>query len=228
MSNRQRRLIAILLGLMLVLAAGAWLWTSRTAQRPADATDAAIAVPSGEIDPANDGRRITVSGPLETDAGAVDGELDVASKAALLFRDVEMYQWQERCVANGCGQSMAWSAMRIDSSKFREQSGNTNPDGFPFANARFAAHPIRVGRFTIDPDLVAALPAKARPVWIGDLPPNLAAIFRDADGSLFSGDDIAQPKIGDLRVSYREVPLGEVTLTGVQRGNQLVAAAAAH
>ena len=58
MSNRQRRLIAILLGLMLVLAAGAWLWTSRTAQRPADATDAAIAVPSGEIDPANDGRRI--------------------------------------------------------------------------------------------------------------------------------------------------------------------------
>ena len=227
MSNRQRTLITVLLAIMLVLAAGAWFWASRGAPRSPDVADA-IAVPAATIDRANEERRVTVSGMLEIEAGAVDNELDVASAAALLFRDVEMYQWQESCLANGCGQGMVWSATRIDSSQFREQAGNANPVGFPFANARFAAQAIRLGRFTVDPDLVAQLPTQPRPVWVSDLQPNLAAIFRDADGSLFSGDDIGHPKLGDLRVSYREVPLGEVTLTGVQRGDHLVAATAAH
>ena len=56
------------------------------------------------------------------------------------------------------------------------------------------------------------------------LTPNLAAIFQDNTGSLYSGEDVRKPAVGDLRVAYRVVPFGQVTVTGMQRGAHLVAA----
>ncbi len=224
--KRRSLLLALLAGVLLL---GAVVWRSLDRESAVVvAPDRAREVSASVIDPGNDEQRVTIRGLLVADPGASDSELDIVSMAPILFRDVQMYQWQEQCVANGCGQSKVWSAMRIDSSAFREQGGNTNPDGFPFANARFTAPSIRIGAFTIDPDLVAVLDSMPRPVTVDELPPNLAAIFREIDGSLYSGEDARNPAIGDLRVSYRVVPAAEVTLSGVQRGGHLVGVRATH
>ena len=73
-------------------------------------------------------------------------------------------------------------------------------------------------------ELVAAQAAGVElPVHAAELPPNLAASFADAGGSLYAGGDPAHPKVGELRISYRVVPLGPVVLTGVQREGRLAA-----
>lgn len=218
--------IVVLVALVLVAAIGAWL-SSRPGRVPTMLPTAAPSLVAADvIDPANEGRLVTIKGVLEVDGAPVDAELGVASQAAMLLRNVEMYQWQEQCVADACGQSGTWSAQAVDSSKFREQAGRVNPPDLPFTNARFDARALRLGVFTVDADAVAGLATLERPVTVRELPPNLAAIFRDNAGTLYSGEDLAKPAIGDLRVSYRIVPAGATTLTAVQRGDHLVVTAA--
>jgi hypothetical protein len=82
----------------------------------------------------------------------------------------------------------------------------------------------RVDGVEIDPELLIDQVAVAdHPVRAAMLPSNMAASFSDAGGVLYAGGDPAHPKVGELRVSYRVVPLGEVSLHGRQRGNRLSA-----
>ena len=193
--------------------------------REAARSDASTALVVDAYDAANEGKRVRVTGTLTFAAGAVDEELGIETQAAVLWRDVQMAQWQEQCLANGCAQRVVWSASLIDSSTFNERTGRENPASFPFASRAFAAPSLRLGAFTVDPAVLADLPTQPRVASTAELPPNLAAIFRDHDGGLFSGDDVGEPAIGDLRVSYRVLAPGPVTITGVQRGTTLVAEA---
>lgn len=205
------------------LVAGTTWWFLRgsagTAGPPAGA------MPVDAPDAANEGRLVSVAGTIAFDAGALDPELGIATHSAALWRDVEMFQWQEQCLANGCAQRGTWSASLIDSSRFTEQTGNRNPAGFPFGSRMFAATSPRLRGFSIDAAVLAAVATRPRPATAAELPPNLAAIFREDDGTLFSGEDSANPAIGDLRVRYRVSEDGPVTLAGVQRDRSLVAVA---
>lgn len=175
------------------------------------------------IDPKNDGERVRVSGPLEIARSPRDAQLGVETQAAILFRDVEMFQWREACTGDDCRYELAWSAQPIDSRKFRHAAGHENPAS-PLASARFDADDIRLGAYAIDAGLVAAQGgAVALPVGAADLPPNLAATFHALDGALYAGGDPAHPQAGTLRVRYRIVPLSPVSLNGIQHGSRLTA-----
>jgi hypothetical protein len=94
----------------------------------------------------------------------------------------------------------------------------------PVTSARFAAPDVRLGAFRIDAaafDMVLRTRPVPFPVTSAKLPSNLAASFRDADGALYTGDP-AKPAVGDVRVRYRVVPAGRLTLTGIQRGDRLI------
>lgn len=213
--------IGIVAVAMVVVVGGTFWWASRSGEAVRNGADDALVV--DRIDPANEGRRVSVTGTLTFAAGAVDEELGIETADAVLWRDVEMAQWQEQCLANGCAQRIAWSSSLIDSSAFNERTGRENPTSFPFQSRAFAAPSLRLGAFSVDPSVLAGLPTRARLASTAELPPNLAAIFRDDDGGLYSGDDAAEPAIGDLRVRYRVPAPGPVTVTGVQRGNAVVA-----
>lgn len=225
MATRSPRILAATLAVLALVAAGLAWWSQ--------GDDAAIGrhppskqprvVTDDRIDPANEGRLVQVEGRLGVDGVAIDTDLGISSDAALVLREVEMYQWHERCLADACTQHAEWSSDPVDSSRFAEPTGHANPTSFPLAAASFAAPLPRVGAFLVDPDLLATLPSVPRPVSAAELAPNLAASFRDVDGALFSGDDPAKPVVGDLRVRYHIVATGTVTLTGVQRGERLVA-----
>ena len=175
------------------------------------------------VDTAVEGHKLTVSGKLEISQPPHDAQFGIAADAAVLLREVSMYQWQERCVGGNCRYETGWSGRAIDARKFHDPQGHENPT-LPFADARFVAGEIRLGALLVDADLVATqLAAVNYPVHANALPPNLAATFREIDGSLYAGGDPARPSVGELRVTYRIVPTGAVNLSGVQRGAKLSA-----
>ncbi len=174
-------------------------------------------------DAAVEGHKVTVSGKLEISQPPHDAQFGIAADAAVLLREVSMYQWQERCVGGNCRYETAWSGRPIDAHKFHDPQGHENPP-LPFADARFVAGEIRLGALLVDADLAATqLAAVNYPVHANSLPPNLAATFREIDGSLYAGGDPLRPSVGELRVIYRIVPAGTVNLSGVQRGAKLSA-----
>lgn len=175
------------------------------------------------VSAANEGLHVQLAGRLEAAESARDADLGISAPSALLLRKVEMYQWRERCEAAACSYELVWSSQPIDSRRFRQPGGHENPP-MRLLDGRFAAAGLRIGAFSIDPDLVEAqVEANVHAVRASELPPNLAASFADANGSLYAGGDAAHPRIGEVRVSYRIAPLGDVALSGIQRGSRLAA-----
>ncbi|HEY0232968.1 MAG TPA: TMEM43 family protein [Dokdonella sp.] len=205
-----------------------WLPGSPLATTPADATKPPLSVSADRIDAANEGRTLSVDGRLRVTKPARDTQLGVSADAIALLRKVEMLQWQERCSASSCDYALAWSEQPVDSGTFRERKGHENSTRFPFAGARFVADDVRLGAFKLDAALAAkaaeaSVPA-AWPVHASQLPPNLAATFRERDGVLYAGAGPDKAIAGDLRVSYLIVAAGEQRLSGVQHGDRLHAA----
>ena len=173
------------------------------------------------VDPASEGKRVTVSGKLTTPSAVRDPDLGLSVDAIVLLRNVEMYQWREQCAGSDCKYDAEWSSTPIDSSKFHTAAGHENPH-FPFTSARFATGPVRVAGYIVDPDLIAEqVKSEKYPVRKDSLPPNLAATFREADGELVTAEDSSHPKVGALRVSFRIVPARTTSLAGVQHGQRL-------
>ena len=111
----------------------------------------------------------------------------------------------------------------MDSHKFRAAKGHENPAA-PFNDAIFFAPGLKLGEYAVDQDLLAQqLRASDYAVHDASLPPNLAASFGERDGVLYAGGDPAHPAVGEVRISYRIIASGAVTLSGVLRGGKLVA-----
>jgi len=225
--------------LLVVIAAGLWFFWQRSATThrsastapvaatPSDSSKAPLAASAERIDFANEGRTLSISGNLRAGRPARDTQLGVSADAVALLRKVEMLQWREHCAASSCDYALAWSEQPVDSSAFRERKGHENATRFPFASARFLAGDLRLGAFKLDAALATAAvegsEGIAWPVHANQLPPNLAATFRERDGVLYAGADPGKPAAGDLRVSYRIVASGERQLTGVQHDERLQA-----
>jgi hypothetical protein len=186
-------------------------------------------VPAERIDPANEGRVVTVEGPLSVRKPARDTQLGIEADAVMLLRFAEMLQWQEKCAGADCTYQEVWSPLVIDSRKFRGPEGHRNPERLPITSGRFSAGETRLGAFIVDAAalgnyrLDSALQTKPVPYPVKDaaLPSNLAISFREVNGALYAGDP-EHRAVGDLRISYRIIPAGSVVLTGLQHGERLV------
>ncbi len=218
-SSRVRPLA--LLAVLFVVGAAAWMNKNRIAgyfDAHVDRSAAVVDAAADHVDPANEGNRIRLAGKLETGAPVHDEQLGISARAAVLLRKVEMYQWREHCSGEECSYETVWSQQPIDSSRFRRGEGHENPTQ-RLLDARFVSDNMRLGVFSVAADLVATQArAVDLPVHAADLTPNLAATFNEANGVLYAGGDAEHPKVGEVRVSYRIVPPGNVELTGVQRG----------
>lgn len=210
------------LGAAAVIAVTLWTYRQRV-EELLHARSSGTAPAHSAADAGNDGRRVHVSGKLETSGPARDVELGVSANAAVLIRKVEMFQWREHCNGDDCSYTTAWSQQPIDSRRFRHSEGHDNPAP-RLRDAVFAGPGLRVGTLAVTADLVAAQAAATDfKVHAADLPANLAASFSDADGALYAGGDAAHPQVGEVRVSYRIVAAGNVDLDGIQRGSGLAA-----
>jgi len=180
-----------------------------------------VKAPVDRVDPANDAQHVEVTGLLASGGAVRDPQLGVSARAAVLLRDAEMLQWQERCSGENCSYDKVWSRSAIDSHAFKHPEGHQNPP-LRLAGAKFDAPELRLGAYGVDPALLESqLKPTDLPVRAADLPPNLAASFSERDGVLYAGGDPAHPDVGTVRVRYRTLPLSTVTLQGVQKGKRL-------
>lgn len=236
-ANRNNPVVVVLI--LLVLAAiGAYVWLhKRNAQVETPVAAGAKTPPpvdaphvsSDKIDPANEGRLVKIDGTLSVVKPPRDTQLGIGADAVMLLRYAEMLQWQEKCTGATCTYQQVWSPQVLDSRKFREPEGHKNPERLPITSGRFSAGEMRLGAFLVDAAalgnyrLDSALQTKPvpYPVKNSELPSNLAISFREVNGALYAGDP-EHRAVGDVRVSYRIIPAGNVELIGLQHGERLM------
>jgi hypothetical protein len=131
-----------------------------------------------------------------------DPEFGVVARHFGLERRVEMLQWQRRQDRY----SRVWSEQPIDSARFA--ADRQNPPAIPLRSRRWLAAAISVDGKPLDPEVVTALGRwqAFRPSFSA-LPGNLAATFQPEGDGLGSAENPLEPRIGDLRVHWRELVL---------------------
>ncbi len=154
-----------------------------------------------------------------------DPEFNLKVNTPRLLRHVEMFQWREVRIGASVHYELDWVDRPLDASHFKDPVGHANPDRFPITGRQFDAGLVQMGGFRLEPVLLRALPGSSQvPPDPAALPMNLAASFsRDGD-YLVTSQHPGEPRLGDVRVSWDEVPLQPVTIVARVDGDRLVAA----
>lgn len=252
-----------------IIAGAAWIifWNeggaAKIQARVAEGTSACVSVAADKIDSANEGKLVHVVGQVTTDEMLLDPLLQVSAQALRLKRVVEMYQWQEAesRIDNPAGpdgksvpptitykHTQVWSSDAIDSSRFKETAGHTNPH-LPLKSEEWSPKQARLGAFDLTAPQIAKLSAgtplvlKEKQAQIS-LPPEQGSVFRTDEHLLIRPGAAAQgrtltfapstsppptpsaelndkPQVGDVRVKFVSGPPQEMTAIGKQVGNQI-------
>lgn len=155
-----------------------------------------------------------------------DPEFNLRVNTPVLTRHVEMFQWREVRIGDGVHYELDWVDHPLDASRFTEPAGHANPGSFPISDKQFDAGLVQLGGFKLGPVLLHALPGAQRVTPDPkSLPENLVASFSRDQDYLVTSADPGDPQLGDVRVSWDEVPLQQLTIVGRLDGDQIVAAA---
>lgn len=154
-----------------------------------------------------------------------DAAFNLHANTPLLMRHAEMFQWREIRIGGSVHYELDWVDHLIDASHFEQPGGHANPAKFPIENREFPAGLVRLGGFRLSAQLERALPG-FQPVApnLQALPANMAASFERYRNYLVTSSHPGEPQWGDVRVSWSETPLQQVTVFARIDGDQLVAA----
>jgi hypothetical protein len=232
----------VIFGFLLIIGACVLLfWNEgraiQTARSLSEGAGLVHDVAADQVDPANDGKLIHVSGPLSVTGPVLDAEFGVRSSGFRLVRRAEMFQWTEEQESEtrkklGGGEektttykyTRAWADKPVDSSKFHERTGHANPQ-MTWRNRNLLAPQPRIGAFSVPDNLLATFGSE-RPLPASDdqaaaLQRKLDKPARMVDGAIYIAREPEQPTVGDVRVTYTEVPLQDASVVARQSGNGL-------
>jgi hypothetical protein len=141
-------------------------------------------------------------GAPQPDRTVRDPEFGVRARHLGLERRVTMLQWD--VVAGGYART--WSEALVDSSAF--DPAHRNPSGFPLRSRRWIARSVTIDGKPLGPGVLdaAGIWQDFRPSF-NALPANLAATFQPEGDGLGSAENPLDPKIGDLRIQWRDLVL---------------------
>jgi hypothetical protein len=234
-------ILGLLAGLALFLAALPLLfWNEGRAVQLSRALEegsgVVIAVPADGLDRDLNGRLIHVSGLAESGQTLRDPQFNLKARVIKLRRTVEMYQWQQ---AEGAGSNSGathgdaaagtvayirvWSQAPIDSDGFAHSQGHRNPGSMALRTREVTSRRVSLGDYLLSTAMVDRITAYRS----FDLPVNLAVpsvpglACRRTSSGYYCGDDADAPAVGDLRISFDQVPDMEVSVVGRQNGRTL-------
>lgn len=228
--RRKSRTGLAVFGVILVLAGTVLLfWNEwRSATRTATLTAGERSLVSLDIErvPIDaTGRLVHLAGPARPSGPVRDPLFPVVQNALRLDRIVEMYQWRERDEGSGDNRTtryeQVWAEGRIASERFRERIGRSNPAAPPFASQRFHPAEVVLGAYGVTPDLVDLLPAVVAIAMPEGSEIFMGALTLRGDGSAFVTNAGNRPAIGDVRVRFRIVPDGDVSVVAGLDGSVL-------
>ena len=131
-----------------------------------------------------------------------DPQFGVRTRQFGLQRQVQMYQWRR----DGDGFTSDWISRAVDSSGF--PPGFVNPGAMPYAVRYWIAEDVRVDGHPMDAEVVQAVGIwrDFRPSF-NRLPGAITANFQPEGDGLGTAENPQLPRIGDVRVSWRELVL---------------------
>jgi hypothetical protein len=233
-------IVGVLIGLMFVVVSiGVLFWNEgraiRTAQGLAEGAGIVRSVSADSVDRSNDGRLIHVAGMLSTAGPVSDPDFGLKVQGVRLVRHVEVFQWKEETHSEtrakfGGGEERTttykylrtWSDKPIDSDRFKEPRGHTNPV-MTYQSRDLLAAGTRLGAFAVPDSLLRGF-GEPRRVAATEVQANALQIRVNKpvavnDGVLYVGRDPSQPAIGDMRISFAEVPLQTASVVAAQAGS---------
>ncbi len=218
----------------------------KTAKAIDEGEGACIAVESNaNIDQEYNDKLIHMSGKADTKDVLTDDAFGVSVTAISLERKVEMYQWieesrtQEKKKLGGSVEKVTtytykkdWAPNVIDSSGFKE-SGHDNPGSMEFESDRMYASNVSFGAFRLSESQIKRVGSAQNYKF----PTNFASKVervKIAGGIVYvpNGetrgnpknvrDVAAQPRIGDMRVTFSVVYPHEISIIAKQHGDTFV------
>jgi hypothetical protein len=229
--------------LLLVIGLVGLFWNEgravATARALAEGAGLVISVPAERVDQTNEGKLIHLSGAVATDEALNDPAFAISVEAVRLIRKVEMFQWIEnsrserRTSTGGAEETVTtysyardWSSKPINSASFQERQGHENPP-MTIEGRTVQIEAATLGAFTLNEAVLDRIggtrpleidPARldeVRMAYGGSMPVSLR------DGRIHLGTDPQVPRIGDYRITFDHVPLGEISVVGKQAGDTL-------
>lgn len=173
------------------------------------------------------GYMVRVTGTPQVVELPLDADFGVQADTPVLIRHVAMFQWHEIHVGYPLYEQ-DWVNRAVNSATFSDPRGHANPGPLPIPPRRFIAPRVRLDGFLLDAAIVDAIPGSV-PLTpdFGRLPPNLAATFHVVGDALVSSADPQAPRLGDLRIRWREVPLQPISVFARAEGDRLLPAQSA-
>ncbi len=230
--------VGTIAGLMLFLSAFAVLFWNEgravdTHKMLQEGAGAVVSISSSNVDPANAGKLVHVSGKTSTKDVLEDPIFGVSLNAIVLRRKVEMLQWHEtkKSVttrkAGGGNETKStysykkdWSENLVDSNKFEYADGHENPASMIFETESWNAENVSLGAFKLTSGQIGNIGGAEKYDLAEEnrIKKKIAGKARVVGGVMFIGSK-AQDKVGDLRVQMEVVYPGDVSIIAAQSGN---------
>lgn len=179
----------------------------RKAQSLAQGHEVVTSVSAEQLDPANEGKLVHITGPAQTKEVLTDRDFDISVNAIRLTRKVEMYQWQEKESRSGRNTTYSydgvWSNKPISSRSFHHKEWYKNPEIMPFMDQIWQAKEVTCGAFVLAPSLIDKIQNDERLPAESASQGQAPAAFKPSGGLFYMGADPARPKVGDVRVEFK-------------------------
>lgn len=208
----------------------------KTAMSLKEGAKAVVSINADEVNSANDGKLVHLTGLATADETLSDREFAVSAKGIKLRRKAEMYQWKEekktdtRKKIGGGSETVTtykydriWSEELIKSSSFKKPEGHKNPASMAYTTKVEKAGHVTIGAFTLSDSLVDMIdkyePLPLNSEMLEELPTKLQRTMDVSDNYLYRGNDPANPAIGDIRLSFAIVKPLTVSIIAQQSGS---------
>jgi len=233
--NIVKSIIGVLVGTIMFIVSFVVLWNSEGRINLGTVAEKAIVVDHGSLQSSAQGKLVALTGPIKTTELLGDPKYLKPGKYIMLDRIVEMYAWIEETetetkkkTGGGTEEKItyryekAWISNPQKSSEFKIPEGHENPL-MSVKPKTFYVDEAKIGIYSFD-NKTATLP-KSENI---ELNKHIAIAHWDVRliGSdyVFKGSgSYANPRIGDLRISFEGVHAGiKVTLFGKLDGKEIV------
>lgn len=191
----------------------------------AELRDKYIDVASDTINEQNEGKLIVTSGEFDFNNETIsDSSFGISLITPLLERKVEMYQWVENKTSDNSqttyNYEKEWNAQLVKSSDFYEQTGHSNPTSMPYEASTKYARVFKVGQFTLSDTYNDYLKADNKLTNFEDA--YLPYGYKVNGNYITNSEDISNPQVGDIRISFAYADYDQVTVLGQQSGDKIV------
>jgi len=180
--------------------------------------------------PANDGRLVAIRGTLVF-SPVTDPAYRITANSFVIKRSVEMYQWDERRHGSSTDAettyeySGRWSGSPISSSSFYDKTyvNKPWPADAVLQSKDFYAEDALLGDFRITPEQLQSLTSSSDPVLaVPESTPIPGGFNRSADGRFIHSGSLADPQVGDMRISFKASEVTRASMLGMQQGSAIV------